>query len=495
MAYKRELISTNQPIQLLDNSKYSETVDSNGRINVSQPLGRNDKEVTWLVQSNIPVVKNHKYYAASNYFSVNREGNFTAYIAFDNGEFSTPSIVDGISTCLATGLVSFYLKYSRSDRLGGVTVEATAGPQLFDLTATFGAGNEPSTVAEFKTKYPNELYDYRTSNCLSSYKKLLKVSDVCQLLDKSKYPATQTINGVTFTNNGDGSITVNGTVADVSGGDASFPICAVGYYIPLDNTHKYLGLTMDNIPSGAYIYVAGWKDNSPYHWVHDVGFIGSNGFFYQNKNLNVKYISMSVGIFKDATALYNFNVQPQWFDLTEMYGAGNEPATVAEFKAKFPNELYDYSPRCWVTSYKTGLIAKTKNLFNINALTPYTPETLPRGRAGIYNGNIISKGKSGDTTCSTGKTLRELCPDLVVGETYILNFETNVPSSIGGQYETIYLSGSGNWWRTLYRTITEADLSATVFIYADTDGSTYKTWNFQIEKGSTATDYVPYGYL
>ena len=44
---------------------------------------------------------------------------------------------------------------------------------------------------------------------LTSYKKILKVSDVCQLLDKSKYPGTQTIDGVTFTNNGDGTITVN----------------------------------------------------------------------------------------------------------------------------------------------------------------------------------------------------------------------------------------------------------------------------------------------
>lgn len=43
------------------------------------------------------------------------------------------------------------------------------------------------------------------------YKTLKKVSDYCQLLDKSKYPATQTINGVTFTNNGDGTITANGT--------------------------------------------------------------------------------------------------------------------------------------------------------------------------------------------------------------------------------------------------------------------------------------------
>ena len=41
----------------------------------------------------------------------------------------------------------------------------------------------------------------------------LKVSNVCQLLDKSKFPVTQTINGITWTNNGDGSFTVNGTAS------------------------------------------------------------------------------------------------------------------------------------------------------------------------------------------------------------------------------------------------------------------------------------------
>ena len=44
-----------------------------------------------------------------------------------------------------------------------------------------------------------------------AYKKLIKVSNVCQLLDKRTYPATGTDRGITFTNNGDGSITVNGT--------------------------------------------------------------------------------------------------------------------------------------------------------------------------------------------------------------------------------------------------------------------------------------------
>lgn len=316
---------------------------------------------------------------------------------------------------------------------------------------------------------------------LTSYKKLLKVSDVCQLLDKSKYPATTTVNGVTYTNNGDGTITVN-----------SLNITANAFYhlspysnIATKKGHKYCALAGANT-DGGYCYVDVLNKNGA--WVSEI--------VDDLYTVPADNYSFRLSIFADKNKPFGDKTyKPQLFDLTEMYGAGNEPTTVDEFKAKFPNELYDYSPRCWVKSYKTGLIAETKNLFNINALTPYTPETLPIGTAGVYNGNIISRGKSDDTTCSTGKTLRELCPDLAVGETYTLNFETTVPSSIGGQYESIHLRGVGNWWRRNTRTITEADLSAVVYVYADTDLSVYTISNFQIEKGTTATDYVPFGYL
>ena len=318
---------------------------------------------------------------------------------------------------------------------------------------------------------------------LTSYKKLLKVSDVCQLLDKSKYFATNTMNGITFTNNGDGTITANGTATK----RATFDLGNT----PVVEGHTYL---LTGVAGSTSAYFLNSYFVSSTEWLKDnICYGGMSGVIYSYVP-GARYAKNYIAIEPNATA-NNLVFKPQLFDLTEMYGAGHEPKTVAEFKAKFPNELYPYSPRCWVKSYKTGLIAKTKNLFNINALTPYTPETLPRGRAGRYNGNIISKGKSDDTTCSTGKTLRELCPDLVVGETYILTFKTNVPSLIGGQYESIILYGAGNWWRYNTRTITDADLSAIVGIYADVDGSTYKTWNFQIEKGTTVTDYVPYEYL
>ena len=49
----------------------------------------------------------------------------------------------------------------------------------------------------------------------------------------------------------------------------------------------------------------------------------------------------------NGTVCSNLIFKPQLFDLTEMYGAGNEPTTVEQFRQDFPNDLYPYSPYCW----------------------------------------------------------------------------------------------------------------------------------------------------
>lgn len=317
---------------------------------------------------------------------------------------------------------------------------------------------------------------------LTSYKKLLKVSDVCQLLDKSKYPATNTLNGVTFTNNGDGSITVNGTAT----ANSTFNLVRKANLLTIIG-HKYL---LIGCPEGD------GNTTSTYYLRYDsdggtAAFDIGNGVIFTRTNEKEAYVNIRV--YAGYTA-NNLVFKPQLFDLTEMYGAGNEPKTVAEFKAKFPNEMYDYSPRCWVTSYKTGLIAKTKNLFNINALTPYTPETLPTNTAGKYNGNIIARASAGNSVSNSHISLKEFCPDLVAGETYSLSFETNATS---GQANIIYLSDTDfSWTRGTSKVITENDLTSEIFFYANYPDLTVATIsNFQIEKNTTATDYVPYGYL
>lgn len=348
----KELIKVSDVYQLLDKSKYPATTTVNGVTytnngdGIVTVSGTTTGRSAYILIEHVGVV-GHKYLVCGSPVG----GSFNTYRLTANIH-KDGIYVNGFSDA-GDGNIS---KVLEADEEISIVVDIADvsdanlifKPQLFDLTEMFGSGNEPKTVAEFKAKFPDELYPYSPNCWITSYKNVSKVGDVCQLLDKSKYEQTKTVNGITFTNNGDGTITVDGTIADVSGSNASFSLNAVGSYIPVDNTHKYLGLTMGDIPSGAYIYVAGWKDNSPYHWVNDAGFIGSNGFFYQNTNLNVKYISISVGVYSDSTASYNFNAQPQWFDLTEMYGEGKEPKTVEEFRAKFPNEMYDYNLCCTV---------------------------------------------------------------------------------------------------------------------------------------------------
>lgn len=311
---------------------------------------------------------------------------------------------------------------------------------------------------------------------LTSYKKLLKVSDVCQLLDKRKYPATTTMNGVTYTNNGDGTISLKGTRGAT--GDSYYRITWTQNIIK-EHVYCLLGVIKDSGVEQYCLSVTGGKT------LYDRGSGDIETNLIDRREL---IISLPANTTVDTI------VKPQLFDLTEMFGPGNEPKTVAEFKAKFPNELYDYSPRCWVTSYKTGLIAKTKNLFNINKLTAYTPETLPTNTAGRYNGNIITKCVEGSSVSKSNKLLKELCPNLVAGERYILHFDTN---GTGPQADIIYLNGTDTIWVKGYaHVVTEAELNDTVFFYGNYPSLDVATIsNFQIEKGTTATDYVPYGYL
>lgn len=169
---------------------------------------------------------------------------------------------------------------------------------------------------------------------LPMYKGRYKVSNVCQLLDKSKYPATQTINGVTFTNNGDGTITVNGTAT----ANSTFNLIYKANSLTIID-HKYL---LIGCPEGG-------NTSSTYFLRYDsdggtAAFDIGSGVIFTRTNEKYAYINMRILASYTAN---NLTFKPQLFDLTEMYGAGNEPTTVAEFREKFPDDLYPYSPYCW----------------------------------------------------------------------------------------------------------------------------------------------------
>lgn len=218
--------------------------------------------------------------------------------------------------------------------------------QLFDLTQMFGAGNEPTTISEFRAMFPDDYYPYNAGELKTIAPTSVQASmaDRFQMLDKSKYPATTTIDGVTFTNNGDGTITYNGTTSTGANHTLQSGLKVVA-------GHKYFSYVGEN--TNDKIGVLLYADPDPYNTFDNrfpdaaggisIALKNSNMLYYQPKPLqNISYS--------------NFILKPQFFDLTEMFGAGNEPTTPAEFWQRVPEKLYGYNP----SAYKSVNIPSSK---------------------------------------------------------------------------------------------------------------------------------------
>lgn len=242
--------------------------------------------------------------------------------------------------------VSLFIQLSHSDAINNWR----------HLTHTFTVPSGATKITFSSLKYPDYQKYFRnfqlekgsTANEyvpyeLTSYKSIMKVSDVCQLVDKSKFTASITKNGITCVSNGDGSITLNGTCT------SGFALNPFNQQIPVDQTHFYYTSPYLSINYGGRI-----------DGTYETGGIGYIKTSAQPTKFNtVFYIWIDKDkSFSNVTTFINMD------DLTEIFGAGNEPKTVAEFKAKFPNDYYPYSPSCFVTSFNERMPCKTKNLFS-----------------------------------------------------------------------------------------------------------------------------------
>lgn len=288
---------------------------------------------------------------------------------------------------------------------------------------------------------------------LTSYKNIMKVSDVCQLVDKSKFTASGTINGITWVSNGDGSITLNGTCTD------GFALNPFNQQIPVDQTHFYYTSPYLSINYGGRIdgtYETG-----------GIGHIKSSA--HPTKFNTVFYIWIDKDkSFSNVTTFINID------DLTEIFGAGNEPKTVAEFKAKFPNDYYPYSPSCFVTSFDERMPCKTKNLFDINA----------NSEKGYYDeqGNFYPNDRF---LCFT--------IDVISNNTYCISTSKlgSVKGIVSFWNNNTFVSAVNYGEQTAFAYTVPSGANKLKFVIE----ANQKYSNIQLEKGTTATDYVPYGYV
>lgn len=137
--------------------------------------------------------------------------------------------------------------------------------------------------------------------------------------------------------------------------------------------------------------------------------------------------------------------------------------------------------------HSVPVTVRSKNLFNINAIENKWPHY-------VVDDTLVlntQEGGSGNGSLSVGKTLRELCPQLTAGKTYMVTAQTQ------SQSKFIYLYGARIAWifgRSIV--MTEQMLDGEVAFYGfDPSKGEYgdcAVSKIQIEEGDTATEYTPY---
>ena len=169
-----------------------------------------------------------------------------------------------------------------------------------------------------------------------------------QVVNLNNFCPNYTVNGVTFTKLDNGKFVANGTA---TGGDAYFS----DSFIPIKG-HVYLEKSCPKGGSAetyrSYITGSGVVMDTNY---------GSGVIAPINVDARVYIVPLMV---KSGATVNNLVVYPQIYDLTAMFGSGNEPTSVEEFEKMFPAEYYPYNAGEIVSAGTESIVEQGRNLWD-----------------------------------------------------------------------------------------------------------------------------------
>lgn len=119
-----------------------------------------------------------------------------------------------------------------------------------------------------------------------------------------------------------------------------------------------------------------------------------------------------------------------FIDLTEVYGAGNEPTTVAEFKSKYPLDYYPYSAPSIISSKSYSIISKGKNQFEgLDTFTRVLPNT-EYELSGITAGGYIQEYDANKNLIQTSSEITTTTNITLSANTYYVKIQATTYSNI-----------------------------------------------------------------
>lgn len=287
-----------------------------------------------------------------------------------------------------------------------------------------------------------------------------------QIVNPNNFRPSYTVNGVTITRVDGYKFVANGTA---TGGDAYFS----DSFVPIKG-HVYLE---KSCPKGGSAetyrsYITGSNV------VMDTNY-GSGVIAPINVDTRVYIVPLMV---KSGVTVNNLVVYPQIFDLTLMFGAGNEPKTVAEFKTLFSDDYYPYN---------TGEI-----------ISAGTEEIVEQG-ANLYYGTDMLKVGS-DTYEYIANSYRCKAIKLKPDTTYTLSFTSDKTSEITLLMNVNAIVNSGQYFDFRKTTHTRSyrtgdDGCLYVGVYAGNGNvasadvvKRLSECEIMISEGDTPTAYAPY---
>ena len=294
-----------------------------------------------------------------------------------------------------------------------------------------------------------------------------------QVVNLNNFRPNYTVNGVTFTKLDNDKFVANGTA---TGGDAYFS----DSFIPIKG-HVYLEKSCPKGGSAetyrSYITGSGVVMDTNY---------GSGVIAPINVDARVYIVPLMV---KSGATVNNLVVYPQIYDLTAMFGSGNEPSTVEEFEAIFPNNYYPYNVGEIVSAGTEEVVEQGKNLFD------YTDKT--------YHGANVNKVENG-VIYTKGLTTTALNIPTIAENKYTLSFKvkSNAANQSGLRWSlqkgknTSYAHDS-SLIKSEVGYAANTEYQAVVTFVADTDFVSLCTivgmiYDVQLENGDTATNYSPF---